>query len=34
MAGRKLGLIGALSALALLGAGGFYWFNTNGRGQS
>src|SRR5512147_486288 len=34
MAHRKLGLIGLLVVLVLLGAGGFYWYNSNGRGAS
>ncbi len=34
MAHRKLGLIAALLVLVPLGAGGFYWFNANGRGAS
>lgn len=34
MAHRKLGLIVVLLLLILLGAGGFYWFNANSRGQS
>ena len=33
MAHRKLGLRVVLLVLILLGAGGFYWFNANGRGQ-
>ena len=34
MAHRKLGLIGLLVVLILLGAGGFYWYSSNGRGPS
>jgi HlyD family secretion protein len=34
MAHRKLGLIALLVVLILLGAGGFYWYNSNGRGAS
>jgi HlyD family secretion protein len=34
MAHRKLGLIVLLVVLILLGAGGFYWYNSNGRGPS
>ena len=34
MAHRKLGLIVLLVVLILLGAGGFYWYSSNGRGPS
>lgn len=34
MAHRKLGLITLLVVLILLGAGGFYWYSSNGRGPS
>jgi HlyD family secretion protein len=34
MAHRKLGLITLLVVFILLGAGGFYWYNSNGRGAS